>query len=87
MTEQNVYCSKVFGVGNDGSTVPSLFTVDKSQYPLFAFRPDLIFNRTAFWLRDVASAANFARLDIYGGAYYGYASDAFGVRPAFSIKA
>ena len=87
MTEQNVYCGKVFGVGNDGSTVPSLFTVDKSQYPLFAFRPDLIFNRTAFWLRDVASAANFARLDIYGGAYYGYASDAFGVRPAFSIKA
>lgn len=87
MTEQNVYGGKVFGVGNDGSTVPALYTVDKSQYPLFAFRPDLIFNRTSFWLRDVVSAANFARFDIYGGAYYGYTSEAFGVRPAFSIKA
>lgn len=86
MTEKNVYGGKVFGAGNDGSTVPSLFTVDKSQYPLFAFRPDLISKRTTFWLRDVVSAAGFARVDPYGGAYYGYASDAFGVRPAFSIK-
>lgn len=62
MTEQNVYGGKIFGVGNDGSSVPSLFTVDKSQYPLFAFRPDLISCRTAFWLRDVVSAADFACL-------------------------
>lgn len=86
MTEQNVYGGKVFGAGNDGSTVPALYTVDKSQYPLFAFRPDLISNRNWFWLRDVVSAADFAF--VYGGGYAGSsnASASSGVRPAFSIK-
>lgn len=86
MTEQNVYGGKVFGTGNDGSTVPALYTVDKSQYPLFAFRPDLISNRNWFWLRDVVSAARFAYVDGVGLAYYFDASYASGVRPAFSIK-
>lgn len=86
MTEQNVYGGKVFGAGNDGSTIPALYTVDKSQYPLFAFRPDLISNRNWFWLRDVVSAARFAYVDNLGNASYGSASDSCGVRPAFSIK-
>lgn len=86
MTEQNVYGGKVFGAGNDGSTVPALYTVDKSQYPLFAFRPDLISNRNWFWLRDVVSAAYFAYVSNYGNASYGHASTSPGVRPAFSIK-
>lgn len=85
MTEQNVYGGKIFGAGNDGSSVPALYTVDKSQYPLFAFRPDLISNRQTFWLRDVVSAAGFAGV---GGGYAGCsnASGVLGVRPAFSIK-
>ena len=86
MTEQNVYGGKIFGAGNDGSSVPALYTVDKSQYPLFAFRPDLIFNRQTFWLRDVVSAALFAFVSYAGYAYYGNASSVLGVRPAFSIK-
>lgn len=86
MTEQNVYGGKVFGAGNDGSTVPALYTVDKSQYPLFAFRPDLISNRNWFWLRDVVSAAIFACVNDLGYANYYYASYSSGVRPAFSIK-
>lgn len=86
MTEQNVYGGKVFGAGNDGSTVPALYTVDKSQYPLFAFRPDLISNRNWFWLRDVVSAAFFALVLTYGLATYATASISSGVRPAFSIK-
>ena len=86
MTEQNVCGGKAFGAGNDGSTVPELHTVDKSQYPLFAFRPDLISNRTTFWLRDVASAAYFVLVDYYGGVDCGSASNTYGVRPAFSIK-
>ena len=85
MTEQNVYGGKVFGAGNDGSTVPTLYTVDKSQYPLFAFRPDLISNRNWFWLRDVVSAAYFAIIYNYGTADCGNASYYIGVRPAFSI--
>lgn len=81
MTEQNVYGGKVFG-----STIPALYTVDKSQYPLFAFRPDLISNRNTFWLRDVVSAADFAFVNSAGRADYGGASASRGVRPAFSIK-
>lgn len=86
MTEQNVYGGKIFGAGNDGSSVPALYTVDKSQYPLFAFRPDLISNRQTFWLRDVVSAAIFASVLNGGVANCSYASGVFGVRPAFSIK-
>lgn len=85
MTEQNVYGGKVFGAGNDGSTVPMLYTVDKSQYPLFAFRPDLISNRNWLWLRDVVSGATFACVYYYGAAAFYNASRSGGVRPAFSI--
>lgn len=86
MTEQNCYGGKVFGVSNDGSSIPALYTVDKSQYPLFAFRPDMISNRAWFWLRDVVSAARFAFVGSYGVADCNNASNATGVRPAFSIK-
>lgn len=86
MTEQNVYGGKVFGNCQNGTALPNSYTVDKSQYPLFAFRPDLISNRQWFWLRDVVSAADFARVDSYGFATYTNASGAYGVRPAFSIK-
>lgn len=86
MTEQNVYGGKIFGAGNDGSSVPALYTMDKSQYPLFAFRPDLISNRQTFWLRDVVSAARFAGVGDNGNAIYDNVSNVNGVRPAFSIK-
>ena len=85
MTEQNVYGGKVFGNCQNGSALPNSYTVDKSQYPLFAFRPDMISNRAWFWLRDVVSAANFARVSDYGSASSSRASYADGVRPAFSI--
>lgn len=86
MTEQNVYGGKVFGTANNGSTVPNLYTVDKSQYPLFAHRPDMIGNRAWYWLRDVVSAAGFADVSNTGLAFFNLASNVSGVRPAFSIK-
>lgn len=86
MTEQNVYGSRFFAPAPDGTTIPYQYVVDKSQYPLFAFRPDLISNRTWYWLRDVVSAANFAYVSSHGRAHYNNASAAGGVRPAFSIK-
>lgn len=86
MTEQNVYGGKVFGTANNGSTIPNLYTVDKSQYPLFAHRPDMISNRAWYWLRDVVSAATFAYVNSSGDANSNYASYVLGVRPAFSIK-
>ena len=86
MTEQNVYGGKIFGAGNDGSTIPYLYTIDKSQFPLFAHDPSMISNRQWFWLRDVVSAAYFAYVASRGTASCYGASVVSGVRPAFSIK-
>ena len=86
MTEQNVYGGKVFAPVSNGTTVPNLHTVDKSQYPLFAFRPDMISIRQICWLRDVVSAVYFANVGASGYANYDGASVVRGVRPAFSIK-
>ena len=86
MTEQNVYGGKVYSAVNNGSTVPVLYTVDKSQYPLFAFRPDLISSRQSFWLRDVVPDVYFASVLGDGRAGCSGASASSGVRPAFSIK-
>ena len=85
MTEQNVYGCKIFGNVLNGTTTPHSQTVDKSQYPLFKFRPDMISNNRWFWLRDVASSSQFSRVDGSGYAYFGNASLTSGVRPAFSI--
>lgn len=85
MTEQNVYGGKIFGNQLNGTALPNSYTVDKSQYPLFAFRPDMISNRQWFWLRDVVSASYFAGVGDAGNATYTNASYAGGVRPAFSI--
>lgn len=87
MTEQNAYGGKFFGVGNDGSTIPYLETIDKSQFPLFAHDPSMLSNRQAFWLRDVVSDSRFANISDNGFADYHSAIYALGVRPAFSIKA
>lgn len=85
MTEQNVYGCKIFGNQLIGTTLPDNYTVDKSQYPLFAFRPDLISNRQRYWLRDVASGSDFTYMYTNNRASYYRASANYGVRPAFSI--
>lgn len=85
MTEQNVYGGKIFGNSLNGTALAANYTVDKSQYPLFAFRPDMISNRQWYWLRDVVSASYFARVNNNGLANINDASTANGVRPAFSI--
>ena len=86
MTEQNVYGGRVFGAINDGSTTLGSFIVDKSQYPLFSFRPDLISNNYSFWLRDVVDDSSFASVLRDGCAGFVGFPSFFGVRPAFSIK-
>ena len=92
MTEQNVYGNQIMGPLPSGGTVNPWdangnhnYLVDKSQFPLFAFRPDLISNRQWFWLRTVVSAAGFANVGSTGGASCYAASNSYGVRPAFSI--
>ena len=87
MTEQNVYGSKIFGAGSDGSTVPYLYTIDKTQFPLFAHNPSMISNKQWYWLRDVVSATNFAGVDSNGRSLSYAAAGNAGPRPAFCIKA
>lgn len=87
MTERNVYGCPVFANFLSGTASANNFTVDKSQYPLFAFRPELISNRRYFWLRDVATSADFCSVLYSSRAEHDAAnSDSIGVRPAFCIK-
>lgn len=86
MNEQNVYGGKVFGVACDGGEVPALYTIDKSQFPLFTLCPNLINNRQTFWLRDVVSSEAFARVGGNGRASCYGATQERGVRPAFCLK-
>ena len=86
MNEQMVYGGSIFSPTSDGSTVPSNHRVEKSQLPLFRYRPDLISNRVWYWLRDIVSAAYFANVSNYGYAFYNNASGSNGVRPAFCIS-
>lgn len=86
MNEQMVYGGSIFSPTSDGSTVPSDYRVEKSQLPLFRYRPDLISNRVWYWLRDIVSGAYFAYVGINGGADCDNASYSYGVRPAFCIS-
>lgn len=86
MTEQNVYGCKVFCNCINGTNFPNSYTVDKSQFPLFALDPTKVNIRSTYWMRDVASAAYFCRVSGGGLAGFRNASDSSGVRPAFSIK-
>lgn len=85
MNEQMVYGGSVFGPTSDGSNIPTNYRIEKSQLPLFVFRPDLISGRQWFWLRDVVTASDFAYVGNYGNAYSDHASADGGVRPFFLI--
>lgn len=86
MCEHMVYGNGVFSPVSDGTTVPNNYRVEKSQLPLFQHDPSRICNRANWWLRDVISASSFAFVSDNGIAYYNYASNSFGVRPAFCIS-
>lgn len=85
MCEHMVYGSGIFSPVSDGSNVPNNYRVEKGQLPLFALEPSRICNRAAWWLRDVITAAYFAFVHGTGNAGYDYASNSYGVRPAFCI--
>ena len=91
MNEIMVYGSGIFSPVSDGTTVPSNYTINTSQLPLFGARNDLIRPQDdpwqQYWLRDVVSGANFAAMANSGSATQIAASNSLGVRPAFSIVA
>jgi len=84
MNEVMVYGSVAWGEAtyNSGYNVGS----SHGRLPLFALRQDMVNIRQTYWLRDVVSAAFFARASHDGDANYNDASGARGVRPAFSIS-
>lgn len=84
--EPMMYGHPHFSPTSDGSTVPSIYTISKTQLALFMVCPRFIVNRSYNqWLRDVVSSATFAYVDADGNPLYTSASNSFGVRPVFPV--
>lgn len=84
--EPMMYGHPHFSPTSDGSTVPSIYTISKTQLALFMVCPRFIVNRSYNqWLRDVVSSAYFAFVYFSGDAGYGNASYSYGVRPVFPV--
>ena len=84
--EPMMYGHPHFSPTSDGSTVPSIYTISKTQLALFMVCPRFIVNRSYNqWLRDVVSSAAFALVDLIGFPNYGCASYSDGVRPVFPV--
>ena len=82
MNEVQAYGSVAWGAHDgNGYNVAS----GDGQFPLFMFDRTKLHNREDYWLRDVASATLFSLVTCTGYATNHYASNSFGVRPAFCI--
>lgn len=84
--EPMMYGHPHFSPTSDGSTVPSIYTISKTQLALFMVCPRFIVNRSYNqWLRDVVSSADFANVYNDGNATCNNASASYGVRPVFPV--
>lgn len=84
--EPMMYGHPHFSQTSDGSIVPSIYTISKTQLALFMVCPRFIVNRSYnLWLRDVVSSAHFAYVDYVGAATCNGASSSYGVRPVFPV--
>lgn len=84
--EPMMYGHPHFSPTSDGSTVPSIYTISKTQLALFMVCPRFIVNRSYNqWLRDVVSSASFAGVTAGGLTNCSTASDSGGVRPVFPV--
>lgn len=84
--EPMMYGHPHFSPTSDGSTVPSIYTISKTQLALFMVCPRFIVNRSYNqWLRDVVSSAYFASVFNIGNPHYDAASNSSGVRPVFPV--
>lgn len=86
MTEANVFGGLIYANCRQGENWATRSLLDRSQYPLFGYRPDLIGSSNDFWLRDVAYEASFCLVTHMGVSGNISAATALGVRPAFCIK-
>lgn len=84
--EPMMYGHPHFSPTSDGSTVPSIYTISKTQLALFMVCPRFIVNRSYNqWLRDVVSSAGCAAVSVLGNTGYHGASYSDGVRPVFPV--
>lgn len=84
--EPMMYGHPHFSPTSDGSTVPSIYTISKTQLALFMVCPRFIVNRSYNqWLRDVVSSASFAFVNLSGLTDCSTASGSYGVRPVFPV--
>lgn len=84
--EPMMYGHPHFSPTSDGSTVPSIYTISKTQLALFMVCPRFIVNRSYNqWLRDVVSSAAFALVGYNGYPSCYDASSSSGVRPVFPV--
>lgn len=81
MQEVMVYGTHYFEPANDGTTIPTKYSVCNSQLALMRLNPRMIKIRETYWLQNVVSAAHFAYVSNYGHANYNDASGSRGVRP------
>lgn len=80
-----MYGCHVYAAMNNGTVIPTNYTIGKTQLALFTVVPKLISNRATFWLRDVVSSASFAAVGGGGNPGSSVASSSLGVRPVFAI--
>ena len=85
MNEINIFGGKILMAILNGTNVPSISTLDKTQFPLFAFDPTKINIGNTYWLRDVVGTSSFVRMVSPGYMAHNSADNARGVRPAFCI--
>lgn len=84
--ESMMYGHPHFSPTPDGSTVPTIYTISKTQLALYMVCPRFIVNRSYNqWLRDVVSSADFAFASYNGFTGYNGASNSYGVRPVFPV--
>lgn len=84
--EPMMYGHLHFSPTSDGSAVPSIYTISKTQLALFMVCPKFIVNRSYNqWLRDVVSSDGFAGVGNDGNTSCYNASYSLGVRPVFPV--
>ena len=81
MSEVMVYGTHYFEPANDGTTIPTKYSVCNSQLALMQLNPRMIKTRENYWLQNVVSSAYFAIVGNFGLTSCFGASGSFGVRP------
>lgn len=82
MSERNVYGGPLLSPVSNGTNIPSNYTLDRTQFPLFFFNNEATRWSGTYWLRDVVSGARFA---VAGTSANSNANNSQGIRPSFCI--